>query len=54
MKREQLDEIARQWHRTKDPKYKEQWYKAVKDYAQFLEASGRVSSLELQPSRKYR
>lgn len=54
MKQEQLDEIARQWHRTKDPKYKEQWYKAVKYYAQFLEASGRVSSLEEESSCKYR
>ncbi len=28
-----LDEIAVMWNKTKDPKYKDQWYKLVKELA---------------------
>ena len=28
-----LDEIANLWEKTKDPQYKEQWYKLVKEIA---------------------
>ena len=28
-----LDEIAYKWNKTKDPKYKDQWYKGVKELA---------------------
>ena len=27
-----IDEAAKNWHRTKDPKYKDLWYKLVKEY----------------------
>ena len=28
-----IDEAAKNWHRTKDPKYKDLWYKLVKEFA---------------------
>ena len=28
-----LDEIANRYNKTKDPKYKDQWYKLVKEFA---------------------
>ena len=28
-----MDEIAVMWNKTKDPKYKDQWYKLVKELA---------------------
>ena len=28
-----LDELAIMWNKTKDPKYKDQWYKLVKELA---------------------
>lgn len=31
-----IDEAAKNWHRTKDPKYKDLWYKLVKEYGTFL------------------
>ena len=31
-----LDEIAVMWNKTKDPKYKDQWYKLIKELANGL------------------
>ena len=28
-----LDEAANNWHKTKDPRYKDQWYKLIKEFA---------------------
>ena len=28
-----MDEVANLWEKTKDPKYKELWYKLIKEYA---------------------
>ena len=36
-----LDEIANKYDKTKDPKYKDQWYKLVKEYANGLNNSKR-------------
>ena len=30
---EKIDEAAKQWNKTKDPKYKNLWYTYVKEYA---------------------
>jgi len=30
---EKIDELARLWEKTKDPKYKDLWYNLVKDFA---------------------
>ena len=38
---ENLDEIANKYNKTKDPKYKDQWYKLVKEYANGLNNSKR-------------
>ena len=27
-----IDDAANNWNRTKDPKYKEEWYKLIKEY----------------------
>ena len=31
-----MDEISAMWNKTKDPKYKDQWYKLVKELANGL------------------
>ena len=29
----QINEAANNWHKTKDPRYKDQWYKLIKEFA---------------------
>ena len=33
MTQERMDEVANLWEKTKDPKYKELWYKLIKEFA---------------------
>ena len=33
----QIDEAANKWNKTKDPKYKDLWYKLVKKYGTFID-----------------
>jgi len=30
---QKIDEVARRWNKTKDPKDKELWYKLIKEFA---------------------
>ena len=30
---QKIDEVANNYNKTKDPKYKDQWYKLVKEFA---------------------
>ena len=32
MMRKTIDDVARLWEKTKDPKYKDLWYKYIKEY----------------------
>ena len=32
----EIDEAANMWNKTKDVKYKDLWYKLIKDYYQYL------------------
>ena len=41
MNTKKIDEIAILWNKTKDPKYKEIWYKLLKEFA-----NGRVGTLD--------
>ena len=36
MTQEKINEIANLWEKTKDPKYKDLWYKYVKEFADGL------------------
>jgi len=36
-----LDELANLWEKTKDPKYKDLWYKYIKEFANGLNNSKR-------------
>ena len=36
MTQEKINELANLWEKTKDPKYKDLWYKLVKDFADGL------------------
>ena len=38
---EEIDEIARDWDRTKDPKFKDLWYKKIKEVADGMNTSKR-------------
>ena len=38
---EEIDEIARDWDRTKDPKLKDLWYKKIKEVADGINTSKR-------------
>ena len=31
--RQKIDEVARKWNKTKDPKDKDEWYKLIKEWA---------------------
>ena len=32
-----IDEAANKWNKTKDPKYKDLWYKLVREYGTFID-----------------
>jgi hypothetical protein len=36
-----LDELANLWEKTKDPKYKDLWYKLIKEFADGADNLGR-------------
>jgi hypothetical protein len=38
---QEIDQLARLWEKTKDPKYKALWYKLVKEYADGINNSKR-------------
>ncbi len=33
MMQKKIDELANLWNKTKDPKYKDEWYKYIKEWA---------------------
>mgnify|MGYP001160292637 FL=1 len=37
----ELDKLANLWNKTKDPKYKELWYKKIKEFANGFNTSKR-------------
>ena len=41
MMRKTIDDVARLWEKTKDPKYKDLWYKLIKEWANGLNNSER-------------
>ncbi len=41
MTQERMDEVANLWEKTKDPKYKELWYKLIKEFANGTNNYGR-------------
>ena len=49
-----VDEIARLWNDTKDPKHKASWYKAVKELAALLASSQVKSKVDNQTLNKSR
>jgi hypothetical protein len=36
-----IDELADLWNKTKDPKYKDEWYKYIKEWADGINNSNR-------------
>ena len=38
-----IDELADLWNKTKDPKYKDEWYKYIKEWADGVNNSNRRS-----------
>ena len=49
IKTDNLDEIANQYHKNKDPYYKDLWYKKIKEFA-----NGRTSTLSSSITSKVR
>jgi len=41
--RKKIDELADLWNKTKDPKYKDEWYKHIKEWADGANNSNRRS-----------
>ena len=39
--RKKIDELADLWNKTKDPKYKDEWYKHIKEWADGHDNSNR-------------
>ena len=42
---EKINELANLWEKTKDPKYKDLWYKLVKEFADGKDISNTNSSI---------
>jgi hypothetical protein len=38
---EKIDNVAKLWEKTKDPKYKELWYKYIKEYVNGINNTNR-------------
>ena len=38
---QKIDELADLWNKTKDPKYKDEWYKYIKEWADGYDNSNR-------------
>ena len=38
---QKIDELAELWNKTKDPKYKDEWYKYIKEWADGHDNSNR-------------
>ena len=49
-----VDEIAKLWNDTKDPKHKANWYKSVKELAALLDSSQAKHKFDNQISYKSR
>jgi hypothetical protein len=43
MTQKKIDELAVLWEKTKNPKYKEEWYKHIKEWADGVNNSNRRS-----------
>jgi len=41
VKLQKIDELADLWNKTKDPKYKDEWYKYIKEWADGHDNSNR-------------
>ena len=41
MTQKKIDELADLWNKTKDPKYKDEWYKYIKEWADGTNNSNR-------------
>ena len=49
---QKIDEVANMWNKTKDPKYKDLWYKLIKEFANGAHnINRRVVSFDSRPKR---
>ena len=49
---QKIDEVANLWEKTKDPKYKDLWYKYIKEFADGINNSNRrVISIDTRRKR---
>ena len=51
MMQKKIDEVANLWEKTKDPKYKDLWYKYIKDYVNGFNYTNR-RNISTSPSNK--
>jgi len=51
MMQKKIDEVANLWEKTKDPKYKDLWYKYIKDYVNGINYTNR-RNISTSPSNK--
>tara|TARA_R100000908_G_scaffold64041_1_gene46664 strand:+ start:929 stop:1129 length:201 start_codon:yes stop_codon:yes gene_type:complete len=46
MTQKKIDEAAKKWDKTKDPKYKDEWYRLIKEYVNgFNNTERRINSI---------
>ena len=41
MMQKKIDDVANLWEKTKDPKYKDLWYKYIKEYVNGINSTNR-------------
>ena len=51
MMQKKIDEVANLWEKTKDPKYKDLWYKYIKEYVNGINYTNR-RNISTRPSNK--
>ena len=51
MMQKKIDEVANLWEKTKDPKYKDLWYKYIKEYVNGINYTNR-RSISTSPSNE--
>ena len=52
MKVEKINELANLWNKTKNPKYKDLWYKLVKEFANGKDISNTNSSIRWDVTKR--
>ena len=52
MTQEKIDKVAIMWNKTKDPKYKDLWYKLIKEFVNVQNIDNTNTIVRRNPSKR--